>query len=112
VPTTEHFRPNNAGIRALAKTHSMGLAMEHYGAKLHERAKEIAPVKTGDYRAGLTLQVGEWEGQMIARVNAKDWKSAILEFGGNVNTQNQEHSHSVLRHAAEQSGLRLEGRRL
>lgn len=106
---TVRFEISRPGIRELAKTRNMEKAMAHYADRTAEKAREIAPVRTGDYRDGIRGQVGIVDGVATGRVNATDWKSAILEFGG-THTAGEEHSHATLRHAADATGLRLEKR--
>ena len=65
-----------------------------------EVAKSIAPVESGEYKDGITVQ----RTKTGARVFASDYKSTWIEFG--VPSHNQP-AHFVLRRAAESLGLKF-----
>lgn len=66
-------------------------------------ARENAPVATGAYRDGIEAQVGiGTQGSVTGRVNAKDFKSAFVEFG-----TYKWPAHATLRRAVESIGLGL-----
>lgn len=65
-----------------------------------ERAREMAPVQTGSYQAGIIVNPPNEKG--VARVLATDQKSSWVEFG----TATQE-GHFVVRSAAESLGYRF-----
>lgn len=62
-----------------------------------------APVESGDYKEGISSDVGYDErGKVIGRLLATDWKSVWVEFG-TIKTP----AHATLRKAMDAIGLRV-----
>ena len=100
------FVPNKNGMDALARTTDMQKSMKEYSDSVAESARGIAPELSGDYVDGIESVGGVDNGMAIGRVNANDWKSALIEWG-----TTDTPTFAPLRKAAEQQGLKLTGGR-
>lgn len=67
-----------------------------------EEARRRAPVATGAYRDGIAAVSAEVDGAPVGRVVARDWKSALVEFGFRGRTP-----EAPLRRAAETLGFKV-----
>lgn len=101
------FNPKAPG--ELARGAAMGVILKERADAAVAAAKAIAPVESGDYRDGITADIGldEVRGTLIGRINANDFKSNWVEFG----TATGFPAHATLRKAAESVGLRVIGTR-
>lgn len=81
------FKANPAGIRALESTEAMGRAMLHHAERVADRAREIAPVDTGAYKASIKAEVVDRDGKKVGRVSADpvspdgEHYASYIEFG-------------------------------
>jgi len=78
------------------KAHSLKIA-----EAIAERARELAPVDSGQYRDGIVVNKPNEKG--VARVLATDQKSAWVEFG---NRDGSQPAQFVMRSAVESLGLK------
>lgn len=90
----------------VARSAKMLIAMEIRAERIASAARDIAPVETGDYKAGIEAVSGIVDGVATGRVNARDFKSHWVEFG----TVKQP-ARAVLRRAVDSVGLHLIGGR-
>lgn len=99
--------------------HGMGLAWNaspegrdallEIAGQVAERAKELAPVKTGEYRDSIEARL---EGDRVLVV-ADDRKAGWIEFGtGGGNGHHPTQAFAPLRTAAEEAGLKFKARRV
>lgn len=100
------FIPNMPNIKRLKRTEDMQIYLGIRAEAGAEKARQIAPVDTGDYRNGITGQAGIDNFTAIGRISAADWKSGFIEFG-----TYKWPAHATLRLGAEASGLRVKGGR-
>ncbi len=86
------FRANQAGIRAIAATEGMARAIRQPGELVAERARELAPVLTGQYKAGIHVDVIDRDGKKVARVSTDPVSPEGYHYGASVEfgTENME----------------------
>lgn len=95
------FIPNPVGIAKIAHGKEMKDFVNGEAERVAARAREIAPVHTGDYRDSLhTTTAEETADSVRATVYSDDWKWGFVEFGTIHNP-----AHHVLERAVNDSGL-------
>jgi len=99
------YVPNPAAPREIEASLFMKVALESAAKMAAGRAKDFAPVDSGDYRDSIVGESVDVGGRWIGRVWAKDWKSGWIEFG-----TVREQAHATLRRGCEAVGLRVRGR--
>ena len=75
------YKPNRAGLQEMLRSQGVRLALLAKARKVKFRAEAIAPVQTGRYRASFTLEWGEQDGRVFARVLNRTPYARFLEFG-------------------------------
>lgn len=81
------FRGNAAGIAAINRTPEMGKAMGELAERVANRAREIAPVDTGAYKASIKSEVIERDGKKVGRASVDpvspegEHYASYVEFG-------------------------------
>lgn len=75
------FIPNPIGIAEKARDWEMELAMREVAEDAAERARLIAPVDTGAYRASIGVESEIVDGKATARVVATVSYASAIEFG-------------------------------
>ena len=82
--TTATFVPNMAGIRAIASSPEMQLAIMQITEMIAAAAREIAPrssIAEEHYADEIVVERGQDGGDFAGIVNAKNFKSNWIEFG-------------------------------
>jgi len=97
------FVPSVTGMNALASSEGLEDALKEVAEEIASNARDLAPELSGDYKAGISVVAGEEDGESLARVNANDWKSGLIEFG----TEDTP-AFAPLRRAVESVGLDVE----
>lgn len=98
-----HFEPNPNIDEELKGLPALGASSMDVAEQIAEVARGLAPVSSGEYAAGITVQ----KTKSGARVFASDFKSAWLEFG--VPSRGVP-ARFILRRAVEAAGYRFKKR--
>jgi len=106
---TTRFVLNELGIQEIGLSEGIGLAVEKQALEAATATKNLAPydelnTTRPHYRDLITVDVGESEGVIIARVNADKFTSVWLEFG-----TVKMRAFAPLRRGAEAAGLTVRG---
>lgn len=75
------FVADRAGIRAIGGSPHMAAEMRRRAHVVAQRAQDIAPVRTGLYRASIRVSSGVRRGLAYGRVTAGASYSGYVEFG-------------------------------
>lgn len=94
------YRPNRAGVRAwLNSDGDLRSAVRGQANAIADRARLLAPVRTGRYKASIAVRDSRgWDGRLAADVTADVPYGTVVEVGRR-NLHNR--GHHVLRRAAE-----------
>ena len=76
------YRPNRRFDRELGRDMQFRRFLEREARAVAAKARAEAPVASGDYRDGIEGVVVDTPTGPVGRVNANDWKSAIIELHG------------------------------
>jgi hypothetical protein len=99
----DHFVPSTLGMAAIARSEELQEALRELAEPAAEESRRIARDEaylSGDYEAGIEVEVGEENDEALARINANDWKSWWIEAG-----TSDTPTFAVLRRGAEAVGL-------
>jgi hypothetical protein len=96
------FIPNPVGIAAVARSAQVAEKLKAVAEAVAENARSVAPELSGDYIDGIAVEAAIDGDSAVGRVNANDWKSALIEFG----TEDTP-TFAPLRRGAEGAGLTL-----
>lgn len=99
-----HFVPNPLLAKELERATFLQDDLARIAENIAQKAKDTAPEDSGDYRDGIEADSGFDSRGVLARVNANDWKSALIEFG-----TSDTPPFRVLTRAAESLGYRVSG---
>ena len=75
------FIPNPAAMAEIARTSEMGVALSLKAAEIAVRARAIAPVDTGEFRASITSKLDHGEAGLEGIVETDDPIWMWLEYG-------------------------------
>jgi len=75
------FKMNPGFVARMSRDLSLIPPLKDAADAAAERARELAPTLSGDYRAGIKTAVGADAKSVFARLNATDFKSHWIEFG-------------------------------
>jgi hypothetical protein len=103
------YVPNPAQVGELGRSKQLLDELMKRAEEAADKARGLAPVDSGDYRDGIEVDGGVDGSTVVARVNANDWKSGLIEFGTGRPAPTP--AYAPLRRGAEQAGLKVEATR-
>ena len=74
-----NYKPNPAGVREILRSEAMGKVVEDAADIIAERARSIAPVRTGDYRESITVSSDVHESRVASHVGPHVAYGLIIE---------------------------------
>lgn len=94
------YKPNQAGVRTWLDTDTgLRSAVRDQANAIANRARQLAPVRTGRYKASIQVRDSRgWDGRIAADVTVGVPYSTVVEVG---RRDIKDRGHHVLRRAAE-----------